>query len=405
MIIEDDLQFLEQNSIDIPSKVEESIINQIFNPCIKKMESFSSVKSTDVYFKNESSKLTPNSDNENKANERESFNIMEDYDKAFRRFIEPDDNFEDDLLDEKEDNLMMEGMDNFPHFFNHAADNSIDDGINICLEDKYVIVKGKNDDIDIPEKKIELEDKITNQNEETVKPKMKLKRGKRGPYKKKSKKVTKTKTNDKCFPFTSGNGILSGEKLYGNNIFKTNVYFTDTDGVKKKEKKQRKYKPDDIRKKIKVRFHKKIKNIINENLKKAGSNELFSFIPQFFIGNISKKFNNQYMNATYEELLSINFADFQKEYFNKECDYKQWEKNKKTLEYLNNNPEISAISGFDKVKKMKYKDIINAYFSSTEFENSIEQLKKEKESDEYIQEYIFLSSNYIEYFTVFDDYK
>jgi len=403
MIIEDDLNLLEQNSIDIPSKVEESIINQIFNPCIKKMESFSSVKSTDVYFKNESSKLTPNSDNENKANERESFNIMEDYDKAFRRFIEPDDNFEDDLLDEKEDNLMMEGMDNFPHFFNHAADNSIDDGINICLEDKYVIVKGKNDDI--PEKKIEEEDKITNQNEETVKPKMKLKRGKRGPYKKKSKIVTKTKTNDKCFPFTSGNGILSGEKLYGNNIFKTNVYFTDTDGVKKKEKKQRKYKPDDIRKKIKVRFHKKIKNIINENLKKAGSNELFSFIPQFFIGNISKKFNNQYMNATYEELLSINFADFQKEYFNKECDYKQWEKNKKTLEYLNNNPEISAISGFDKVKKMKYKDIINAYFSSTEFENSIEQLKKEKESDEYIQEYIFLSSNYIEYFTVFDDYK
>ena len=97
MIIEDDLNLLEQNSIDIPSKVEESIINQIFNPCIKKMESFSSVKSTDVYFKNESSKLTPNSDNENKANERESFNIMEDYDKAFRRFIEPDDNLEDEL--------------------------------------------------------------------------------------------------------------------------------------------------------------------------------------------------------------------------------------------------------------------------------------------------------------------
>jgi hypothetical protein len=44
MIIEDDLNLLEQNSIDIPSKVEESIINQIFNPCIKKMESFSSVK-------------------------------------------------------------------------------------------------------------------------------------------------------------------------------------------------------------------------------------------------------------------------------------------------------------------------------------------------------------------------
>lgn len=38
--------------------------------------------------------------------------------------------------------------------------------------------------------------------------------------------------------------------------------------IKKKKKKKRKYKPDDIRKKIKVRFHKQIKNIINENLKR-----------------------------------------------------------------------------------------------------------------------------------------
>ena len=36
---------------------------------------------------------------------------------------------------------------------------------------------------------------------------------------------------------------------------------------------KRKYKPDDIRKKIKARFHKSIKNIINGNLKKAGSKQ------------------------------------------------------------------------------------------------------------------------------------
>ena len=138
-----------------------------------------------------------------------------------------------------------------------------------------------------------------------------------------------------------------------NTPFRTNKYITDKEGNKKREKKQRKYKPDDIRKKIKVRFHKKIKNILNENLKNAGANELFSFLPQFFIGNISKKFNYQYMNTTFEELLSINFSDFQKEYFNKECDKKQFDKNKKTLEYLKNNPEISKNSGFDKMKKMK----------------------------------------------------
>ena len=41
-------------------------------------------------------------------------------------------------------------------------------------------------------------------------------------------------------------------------------------------KHKRKYKPDDIRKKIKARFHKSIKNIINENLRKAGSKKLIS---------------------------------------------------------------------------------------------------------------------------------
>ena len=52
---------------------------------------------------------------------------------------------------------------------------------------------------------------------------------------------------------------------------------------------KRKYKPDDIRKKIKARFHKAIKNIINENLKKAGSKYYFSFLPQIFISSISRK--------------------------------------------------------------------------------------------------------------------
>lgn len=42
-------------------------------------------------------------------------------------------------------------------------------------------------------------------------------------------------------------------------------------------KHKRKYKADDIRKKIKARFHKSIKNIINENLRKAGSKKLFTF--------------------------------------------------------------------------------------------------------------------------------
>ena len=109
------------------------------------------------------------------------------------------------------------------------------------------------------------------------------------------------------------------------------------------------------------------------------------------------------MNATYEELLSINFSDFQKEYFNKECDFKQYLKNKEVLKYLEENPEISKISGFNKLKKMKYRDILLHYFSSLEFGQSINQLEKENEDAEYIKEYIYLSKSYIEYFTSSDD--
>ena len=61
-------------------------------------------------------------------------------------------------------------------------------------------------------------------------------------------------------------------------------------------------------KKIKVRFHKVLKNKINGSLKNAGATELFTFLPQFFISNISKKFNYQYMNSTFEEILSTNFT-------------------------------------------------------------------------------------------------
>ena len=47
---------------------------------------------------------------------------------------------------------------------------------------------------------------------------------------------------------------------------------------------------------------------------------------------------------------------------------------------------------------MKYRELLQLYFLSEEFENSIIQLKNKKESDEYINDYIYLSQNYINYF-------
>ena len=408
-MIQEDFITLNQNNLlinDMPD--DETVIKSVFTPCYQKLDSWNSQKSNEMYFIKESSKFPENYESENLFHKKDSFNSMQNFDEVFNSLVGGPDEEINNVSSERDDRLISEENENenIQHFeranivFANAINDIIDDGGNIfIIKDPFKKVK-----------KI-LEEEIITETSfpiiETVIPiKKKLKRGKRGPYKKKPKTIKKVKTSGKCFPFTEGKGILTGNmndnkiKQYMENTpFRTNKYITDKQGNKKREKKQRKYKPDDIRKKIKVRFHKTIKNILNENLKNVGSKELFNFLPQFFIGNISKKFNYQYMNTTFEELLSIDFSSFQKEYFNKKCDYNQFDKNKKILEYLKNNPEISKDSGFDKMKKMKYRDLLSAYFSSLEFEQSIMQLEKEKEVAEYIQEYIYLAKSYIAYFT------
>ena len=183
--------------------------------------------------------------------------------------------------------------------------------------------------------------------------------------------------------------------------FTTKKYFYTPNGKRRRIKKNRKYKSDDMRKKIKSRFHKTLKNIINENLKKAGSRKLFDFLPQCFIGNVSKKANNYCLNLTFKELLLTDFvSEYAKEkYPNKNVDYRKYLKNKEVIKYLENNPEISRKSGFDIIKDKKYKELLNIYFSSAEFEDSIIRLKKENEPKEYVQEYVIKAKRYIQFYS------
>ena len=288
-------------------------------------------------------------------------------------------------------------------------------------------------------------------------------RTKRGPYKKKSKIVQQINTDDICFPFSSGKNVLNGinpvlqtcQTFYSmdncnismendnsseyneqsfiednkikkstfdenrkeeetfktgqinssNDInwwkFTTKKYFIASNGKKKRIKKKRKYKPDDIRKKIKARFHKTIKNIINENLKKAGSQVLFDFISQSFIGNVSKKVNSKSLELTYEEMLS---TDFNEEISTgNKVESAKYLKNLKVLKYLEENPEIARRSGFDLVKNKKYKDLLKLYFASAQFENSINQLKAENESNDYILEYTYRAKTYIRFYSSYEN--
>ena len=377
---------------------KENVYQNILCSPFQRLDSCNSIKSNDLYY--HSSVSNQNMDNISKN--KEAIEPIDNYAYNFQNLLSSEEDCHQIIGDDVNDNNFNKS--------NYNPNNSIDLNKITCLpnEDIAIIVGQENKEIKGDTNTIiETIGEVT----PSIKPKEgKKSRGKRGPYKKKPKPIIETETNDYCFPFKSGKCLLSDDasdnklKQYMNTIFRTNTYVTDSNGNKKKEKKQRKFKPDDIRKKIKVRFHKKIKNIINENLKKAGSTELFGFLPQYFISNIAKKFNNQFMNMTYEQLLKINFSELQDDYPNKACDNKQYEKNKNTLEYLDKNPEISKISGFDKVKKMKYRDIFKAYFSSAEFEESITILKEEEnESAEYIQEYFILAKNYIDYFINIDD--
>ena len=175
---------------------------------------------------------------------------------------------------------------------------------------------------------------------------------------------------------------------------------TEQDKSFNKQSHKRKYKPDDIRKKIKARFHKSIKNIINDNLRKAGSKKLFTYLPQVFISSITKEKNRSVLNLSFREILQKDFVSEAdgKNYKNKNVDIAKYQKNIDVLKYLDNNPEICQNSGFDIISKMKYGDLLDEYFKSEEFERAIYKLREENEDEEYIREYIIKSKNYLNFF-------
>ena len=229
----------------------------------------------------------------------------------------------------------------------------------------------------------------------------------------------------KYFPFTKGEGIqiclekmgylvsfinpleinLSPINKNDINIKYTKFQVIDYSNCKKgkikREKKRRKFKPDDIRKKIKAKFHKVLKNIINNNLIKAGSNLLFDFFPQDFISNITIKFNNIALNYSYEELIKIDLTEKLLKQEKNEIDLEKYKRNIEVLEYIDKNPKIGEFSLFNQIRNMKYWQILNAYFKSKEFEDSIIELYQKRERIRYIEEYINKALTYVNYYSTY----
>ena len=179
----------------------------------------------------------------------------------------------------------------------------------------------------------------------------------------------------------------------------TNIFIQSSKKHRKKKKniQQRKQNADNIRKKIKARFLKSLRNEINKKLKKAGSKHIFSFLPQSFIINISKEKNKEILNLTFKEILNKNFCNGIKE---RKADMKKYEYNLFVLNYLENNKEISEKSNFNAIKNMKYSKIFSEYLKSKEFGQEISTLKQEKENDKYIKDYIIMARNLLSFFNL-----
>ena len=151
------------------------------------------------------------------------------------------------------------------------------------------------------------------------------------------------------------------------------------------------FKLEGIRKKIKSRLLKNLKIFYNKKLLEANSQMFFDFFPQSFITDVSIINNKSYLNLTMRNLLTKIFGTRAK-------DKEKLSINKKVLNYLDANPDIRIKSGIDNFLNSYYKDVIKEYVEGELFKEDIIKLRKEEESEEYIQKYIDIAKNLVEFY-------
>ena len=241
--------------------------------------------------------------------------------------------------------------------------------------------------------------------------------------------------NDKLYKIFNPKGISEEFKDIRGIINEVNLeknkkelfYVSKKDKKKTKVKGKRKNDTDSYNKKIKERFLKSLRCVMNEKLKYANSEKQFDFLPQCFISNITKKKNKLILNVMLKEIMSTNFFEEYKEkndignpannkmlekkrkcpdkikYENKNKkspDRAKYDKNKEVIKYLENNEDIKKIFNFDIIGNMTFSDLFYEYLESNEFEKDILALKNEKgENFEYIKEYISKAYDFINYFS------
>ena len=160
-----------------------------------------------------------------------------------------------------------------------------------------------------------------------------------------------------------------------------------------RKKMPRKENKDNIRRKIKRSFFNKyVITKLNMILKNNGSNLYFMRLPQSFVSDICIKNNKKVINMTLSEIFlneEININNTNKDLTN-------YFHNLKVI----NNMDIKENKEFQKILNMKFYELFNEYLNSVEFQiDEINRLKKKKFENSFINRYISISKNFIDFFS------
>jgi hypothetical protein len=187
------------------------------------------------------------------------------------------------------------------------------------------------------------------------------------------------------------NSDFDPNKITTNSITSNSIKKKFSVSLIKYQNPTRRFKPDSIRKKIKSRTHKHLRNLLNDYLRKAKSKMIFDYFPQSFVSNVKININKSVLNLTLRELYLKEFKGLAK-------DKEKEINNKKVIYYLEKNKEIGLNSGVEKLLNYKYKEILKLYFNSDLFKNDLCRLKDEGEDDEYINKYKYLALNWCDFY-------
>ena len=153
-------------------------------------------------------------------------------------------------------------------------------------------------------------------------------------------------------------------------------------------RRKRRENNDNIRKKIKRGFFNKgLIHKLNMILKNQNINSYFEIFQQHFVGNVTKRTNNQLMNMTLEEI-------FEKKELYQESELKSYKHNFNLVKSI----EIQENKELKNILNKKLYLIFEEYINSKEFLiDEINRLKNKKMDNEYIEKYKYLTKHFIEF--------